>query len=174
MSLPRRMALAFQHSSPLPYGVRRLILQFCGLAVEKGVCVEAGGRFACPKVSIGAASYVNFDLLVDGLAPVAIGRNVRIGPGVKILTGTHEITGDPRARASRVAVHRPVRIGDGVWLGANVVVLPGVTVAEGCVVAAGAVVTRSTEANGLYAGVPARRLRELATDAAPLAFGRIG
>ena len=161
MSLPRRMALAFQRSSLLPYGLRRMILRFCGLAVEQGVCIEAGGRFACPKISIGAASYVNLDLLVDGLAPVAIGRNVRIGPGVKILTGTHEITADPKGRASRVAVHRAVRIGDGVWLGANVVVLPGVSVAEGCVVAAGAVVARSTEANGLYAGVPARRMRDL-------------
>jgi acetyltransferase-like isoleucine patch superfamily enzyme len=40
-------------------------------------------------------------------------------------------------------------------------VLPGVTVAAGCVTAAGAVVAADTEPDGLYAGVPATRIRDL-------------
>ena len=36
-------------------------------------------------------------------------------------------------------------------------------VALGCIVAAGSVVTADCESNGLYAGVPVRRLRELET-----------
>lgn len=47
-----------------------------------------------------------------------------------------------------------------VWIGANVTILKGVTIEEGCVIAAGAVVTKSTEAYGVYAGVPARRIAE--------------
>lgn len=50
---------------------------------------------------------------------------------------------------------------DGCWLGGNVTVLPGVTIGRGCVIAAGAVVTKSCDPNGLYAGVPARRIRDL-------------
>ena len=41
------------------------------------------------------------------------------------------------------------------------IILPGVTIAEGCVIAAGAVVNKSTEPDGLYAGVPARRVKDL-------------
>lgn len=52
-------------------------------------------------------------------------------------------------------------VGDGCWIGANATILPGVTVAPGCVIAAGAVVTKDTEPDGLYAGVPARRVRDL-------------
>ncbi len=44
------------------------------------------------------------------------------------------------------------------------IIMPGVTIAEGCVVAAGAVVTRSTEPNGLYAGNPAVRKKDLSTE----------
>ncbi|MBR1536811.1 MAG: hypothetical protein IJ630_07725 [Treponema sp.] len=47
-----------------------------------------------------------------------------------------------------------------MWIGANVTILDGVTVASGCVLAAGSVVTKSTEPNGVYAGVPARRIKE--------------
>jgi acetyltransferase-like isoleucine patch superfamily enzyme len=46
-------------------------------------------------------------------------------------------------------------------VGAGVVILPGVTVAEGCVLAANSVVVVSTEAHGLYAGNPAKLVREL-------------
>ena len=40
-------------------------------------------------------------------------------------------------------------------------ILGGVTIAPGCVIGAGAVVTRSTERDGVYVGVPARRVRDL-------------
>jgi acetyltransferase-like isoleucine patch superfamily enzyme len=38
-------------------------------------------------------------------------------------------------------------------------IMPGVTIGAGVVVAAGAVVTKDCEAGGLYAGIPAKRLR---------------
>jgi acetyltransferase-like isoleucine patch superfamily enzyme len=40
-------------------------------------------------------------------------------------------------------------------------IMPGVEVGPGCVVAAGAVVIKDCEPNGLYAGVPAKRVRDL-------------
>jgi maltose O-acetyltransferase len=45
-------------------------------------------------------------------------------------------------------------------------VLDGVTIGAGCVIAAGAVVTRDCEPDGLYAGVPAVRKRDLTPRAA--------
>jgi acetyltransferase-like isoleucine patch superfamily enzyme len=42
-----------------------------------------------------------------------------------------------------------------------VVVLPGVEIGAGCVIAAGSVVVKNTEPDGLYAGVPATRKKEL-------------
>ena len=53
-----------------------------------------------------------------------------------------------------------INIEDNVWIGANVTILDGVTIKSGCVIGAGAVVTKSTEPNGIYAGVPARKIKE--------------
>lgn len=39
--------------------------------------------------------------------------------------------------------------------------MPGITIAEGCIIAAGAVVIRDTEQNGLYAGNPAKGVKDL-------------
>jgi len=79
-----------------------------------------------------------------------------------VITSTHRL-GDARRRAGEWEA-RPVRIEDGCWIGAGAILLPGVAVGEGCVVAAGAVVRESCEPNGLYGGVPARRLEDLPVD----------
>jgi maltose O-acetyltransferase len=39
--------------------------------------------------------------------------------------------------------------------------MPGVTIGDGCTIASGAVVTRDCEPDGMYAGVPARRVKDL-------------
>ena len=64
---------------------------------------------------------------------------------------------------SEVVRSAGVRIGDGCWLGAaaGVIVLPGVTIGPGCLISAGPVVTKDTEPNGIYVGIPARRVRTL-------------
>ena len=90
---------------------------------------------------------------------------MRIGAGcflamhVVVGTWTHEI-GPEAQRAGPTSV-RPVTIADGCWIGARATILPGVTVGRGCIVAAGAVVSGDCEPNGLYAGVPAVRKRDL-------------
>ncbi|MCZ4551792.1 acyltransferase [Gordonia rubripertincta] len=76
------------------------------------------------------------------------------------MTGTHEI-GNSNKRASEPTILSSVVIGDGAWLGAGVLVNPGTTIGPGCVIAPGAVVTRDCEPDGLYAGIPAKRIREL-------------
>jgi acetyltransferase-like isoleucine patch superfamily enzyme len=53
-----------------------------------------------------------------------------------------------------------VHLGKHVIIGASAVVFPGVTVAEGCAIGAMALVTKSTAPWGVYAGIPARRVKD--------------
>ncbi len=54
----------------------------------------------------------------------------------------------------------PVYIGAHVIVGTGSTILPGLRVEEGCAVGAMSLLRESTEPWGIYAGVPARRLRE--------------
>ena len=55
-----------------------------------------------------------------------------------------------------------IDIGNNVWIGTNVIVLPNICISNNIVVAAGSVVTKSLlEQNSLYAGIPAKKIKEL-------------
>ena len=121
--------------------------------------ISDGCWFGGRDITIGRRTFVNFGCVFDNLGPIRVGDDCDLGMEVLIATSTHEVAGAER-RAGALS-GRPVEIGDGCWIGARAILLPGVTVCYRCIVGAGAVVTRDCEPNGLYAGNPARRLREL-------------
>jgi maltose O-acetyltransferase len=146
-------------ASPFVGAARRgRILRRHGLQVETER-ISPGCYFHTADIRIGRGSFLNHGVHVENVAHVDIGERVAIGIFTTIATSDHEI-GDQHERAVRWSA-KPVTIGDGCWIGARVLILPGVTVGPGCVVAAGAVVVDDCAPAGLYAGVPARRVRDL-------------
>jgi len=115
--------------------------------------------FSGNRVRIGERSFVNGGCFFENHGEILLGRGVSLGMEVMLCASTHE-PGGPDQRAGK-PVGLPIRIEDGCWIGTRAVILPGVTVGAGCVVAAGAVVNRDCEPNGLYAGVPAKRIKDL-------------
>ncbi|MFJ8073908.1 sugar O-acetyltransferase [Streptomyces sp. NPDC096176] len=110
-------------------------------------------------ISIGDRTFVNFNAVFLDAAPITIGADVQIGPGVQLLTPTHEMdTERRRAGWERAA---PITIGDNVWLGGGVIVCPGVAIGANTVVGAGSVVTRDLPPGVLAVGNPARVVRAL-------------
>jgi maltose O-acetyltransferase len=114
--------------------------------------------FHSNDLRVGAGSLLNHGVHIENVERVEIGERTALGVFTTVLTSTHEV-GPPQARAG-TWIREPVTIGDGCWLGARCVVLPGVTIGDGCVVAAGSLVREDCDANGVYAGVPARRIRD--------------
>ena len=55
---------------------------------------------------------------------------------------------------------KSTRIGNNVSIGSNATILP-VEICDGAVIGAGAVVTKNITKPGVYAGNPARKMREL-------------
>lgn len=121
--------------------------------------IRDGCLFIGYDLKIARDSYLNRQVFIDASARVDIGSHVQFGPRSSIITSTHEI-GTHQGRGG-TSTARPVTVEDGCWIGAGAMILPGVTVRAGCIVAAGAVVTKDTEPDGLYAGVPAQRIKDL-------------
>lgn len=123
------------------------------------------------NVFLGEGTYANIGMVVvnDPDTPVRIGDHVSIAPNCLIVacSGANNgatINDIPYVR-DILTKKAPVTIEDEVWLGAGVIILPGVTVRHHCVIGAGCVVTKSTEPYGVYAGIPAKRIRDLRKDA---------
>ncbi|GGC13093.1 maltose O-acetyltransferase [Oxalicibacterium flavum] len=113
------------------------------------------GRF----LHVGDDTFVNYGLVALDVAPITIGRNVKIGTNVQLLTPTHPV--EPELRWKRLEAAKPIVIGDNVWIGSGAIVLAGVTVGENSVIGAGAVVTKDVPANVVVVGNPAKVVRNI-------------
>ena len=92
---------------------------------------------------------------IDNLDKVFIGSNVCISQGAMLLTGNHDYT-----LSSMPYRNAAIHIGDGAWIGAKTVVCPGVTVHDNAVLTVGSVAAKDMEADGIYQGNPAVKIRE--------------
>jgi len=147
---------------------RTALLRAAGVKIGEHSLIQGPIRLSgegnpCLLLTIGSYTIISGPLHIDLGATVHIGRGVRIGHDVSLLTINHEI-GTQHLR-SGLRVFAPIEVGTGAWLASRTTVLPGVTIGAGAVVAAGAVVTRDVAPNTLVAGVPARLIRTL--DVAP-------
>lgn len=143
--------------------LRKKILELSGFKIGSGSRINSGFYFDSNNVNIGNNVVINhfFNFFDAGKnAKLIIEDNVYIGPNCHISAMSHEITDNQKQRAGKTFV-KNVSIGSGTWIGADVKILPGVHIANGCVIGAGSVVTKDTESNGLYVGVPARKIKDL-------------
>jgi maltose O-acetyltransferase len=103
---------------------------------------------------IGESVWFSNTYILD-YAPIYFGKNITIGPDVKLITSWHELENVNIVKA------KPIIIENNVWITMNAIILPGVTIGENAVVAAGSVVTKSVPANTLVAGNPAKVIRKI-------------
>ena len=151
----RRLTRRLAALDPADLAGRDAVLRALLGALGAGAWVEA--PFHCDygaQISLGARVFVNMCCVFLDAAPVTVGDDAQIGPGVQLLTSDHPRDGAERARGLESA--RPIRIGARAWLGGGVIVLPGVEIGEDAVIGAGSVVTQSVAAGVVAAGNPCR------------------
>ena len=132
--------------------------------VEIGAGVYVGHRailkgYHVNRLVIGDGTWIGEQCFLHAAGGIEIGRNVGIGPGVRIITSSHDEQGrEVPILHSRIVVAAVV-VEDDADIGVASVVLPGVTIGRGAQIGAGAVVTRDVPPYAVAAGVPARVLR---------------
>ncbi len=137
---------------------RTRILRRCGVEVVT-TDIHPGCWFFSADVRIGEKTLINHRCYFDSRESITIGDRCSLAPEVMLCTSGHR-SGDAAKRAGPYEA-APIAVGNGSWLGTRATILGGVTVGVGCIVAAGAVVTQDCAPHGMYAGVPARRVRDL-------------
>lgn len=90
---------------------------------------------------------------------IVIGKNVGIGPAVKIITSFHKEEGINKPILHSSISCAPVHIDDDVDIGIGAIILPGVTIGKGAQIGAGAVVTGNIKPYSVAIGVPAKIMK---------------
>jgi acetyltransferase-like isoleucine patch superfamily enzyme len=130
---------------------------FCSLIAADG-CLDIGSY-----VHIGAHSH----MLASG--GISIGDFISISQGVKIYSRSDDYSGGylngpmvPHEYTG--AVEKAVSIARHSLVGCNTVVLPGVEICEGTSVGAQSLVTGNLDEWSVYAGCPAKKIKERSRD----------
>ena len=105
-------------------------------------------------VIVGARTKVQSHSFVCEL--VTIGEDCFIGHGVMFINDTFSKGGPARRNKE---LWKSTLIGKNVSIGSNATILP-VSICDNAVIGAGAVVTKNISTPGIYAGVPAKKIKE--------------
>jgi acetyltransferase-like isoleucine patch superfamily enzyme len=114
-------------------------------------------------LKIGSGTWIGPQCFIYASGGITIGKNVGIGPGVKIMSSAHVAKSKPGPILHRPIAHAPVILDDGCDIGAGSVILMGVHIGKEVQIGAGAVVTMDIPDGATAAGVPARIIKSQST-----------
>ncbi len=93
---------------------------------------------------------------------ITIMNGVLIGGGCSIWDSDfHSLDKTIRGGVNDIGVSKPILIKENAWLGGKTIVLKGVTIGENSIIGAGSVVTKSIPDNQIWAGNPAKFIKNI-------------
>jgi acetyltransferase-like isoleucine patch superfamily enzyme len=111
------------------------------------------------ELTIDDGTWIGQQCFFHGAGNLRIGKNVGIGPGVKIITSYHSEEGIMKPVLHSKILFEQVIVEDDSDLGVGSIVLPGVKIGRGVVVGAGAVVTKDVPDYAVVVGSPAKIIK---------------
>lgn len=115
------------------------------------------------SLTVGARSWISRDAVVAAASPLHIGSDVLVGEFVSIRDSQHRFEDRTRTIRSQGDVVGSVRIEDDVWIGRGALVLGrpgGIVLGRGSIIGANSVLSCDVPPYTIWAGAPARLLRE--------------
>ncbi|WP_320110144.1 acyltransferase [Pseudomonas corrugata] len=121
--------------------------------------------FSYKTINLGSNIFVGSGAVFSAdRSTITIGSYVMFGPRVTISGGDHEVSSLIKpmylVKEKSESCDADVVINDDVWIGANSIVLKGVNIGTGSIIAAGSVVTKDVEPYSIYAGTPAKKIKD--------------
>lgn len=104
---------------------------------------------------MGKNSCLGDGVIVYCLGEVAIGQRVSVSQYAHICAGSHDYKDE-----SMPLLRLPISIGDDVWIATEAFVGPNVTMGKSAILGARAVTMRDLEANSIYMGNPATKVKD--------------
>lgn len=125
-------------------------------------CLSENCIFECSgELSTGYNNFFNSNCRIAALSTIEIGDNNLFGPNVIIVDHNHKYENPNTLICKQGFTSSPIKIGSNIWIGGNVTICKGVTIVDGVVVGANSVVTNDLLEPGVYAGSPAKKIKDI-------------
>jgi len=127
-----------------------------GMGCQTALLALRGG-----KINIGNNVGISNAAIVS-MESIIIEDNVMLGNGTVIYdTDFHSVRYEKRCqKVDDDIATKPVVIGEGAFIGAGTIILKGVTIGAHSIIGAGSVVTKSVPAHQIWAGNPAKYIKD--------------
>lgn len=137
------------------YGPKRVLLRLFGAKVGKGVIIKPHVSIKYPwHLVVGNHVWIGELAWIDNLAKVTLKDHSCISQGAMLLCGNHNYK-----RSTFDLLVGEITLEEGAWAGAKTVVCPGVRLGSHSLLTVGSIATVSLEANWIYQGNPAKKLK---------------
>ena len=132
------------------------VLRIFGAKIGRNVTIKPQVNITFPwKLTVGDHVWIGEECWLLNPERIVIGSHVCISQRAFLCAGSHDYK-----RVTFDLITRSITLEDGVWIGAGGWVGPGVTAKTHAVLTAGSVTGKNLEANGIYQGNPAVRIKE--------------
>lgn len=111
------------------------------------------------NIKIGEKCSINPYAILYGHGNLTIGNNVLIAGHTVIIPANHNFADLTIPINVQGETRKGIIIEDDVWIGAGCRILDGVIIGKGAIIAAGAVVNKDVPSNTIFAGVPAKKIK---------------
>jgi acetyltransferase-like isoleucine patch superfamily enzyme len=136
------------------------ILRYGLHGVDPRAYISAGtSRNLRSDLILGAYAFLGQECVIQ--SNVSIGRYSMLAQRASIVGADHraDLPGTPMIFAGRPETPETI-IGDDVWIGFGALIMQGVSIGNGSIIGAMAVVTKDVPPYEVWAGVPARKIKD--------------
>lgn len=137
-------------------GIKIMLLRWFGAVIGKGVVIKTSVNIKFPwNLVVGDHVWLGERVWIENQGKVIIGNNVCLSQGATLMTGNHDYK-----KTTFDLIVKGITLEDGVWIGSNAIVCPGVICCSHSVLTINSVAMHTMEANWIYQGNPAQKIRE--------------
>lgn len=139
---------------------KKRVLQTIGLAIKRGAG-ERGRYLKEKNIFASVGENVSFQPRLVPLYPelIKLHNNIMVSAGVRFITHDASFVVLNKLGQGRFMEEVGcIEVMDNVYIGYNVTIMPNVKIGKNVIIGAGALVSKDLEPNGVYVGIPCKKI----------------
>ena len=160
----RKIILNTGRNLPGMFGLYWRYLSFKSISPKSGENIYIAQNIYMKNIEniiLGSNVSIHEMCYLDGYGGITIGNNVSIAHSTSLISFDHTYDDITIPIKYNLSIKKSIVLHNDIWIGAGVRILGGNTICKRSIIAAGSVVTKDVERYSIYAGIPAKKIKNI-------------